>query len=225
MQPYFFPYLGYWHLMDAVDTLVLFDDVNYIKKGFINRNSILVNGEPRLLTLSLIGASQNKKIMELNLADDRMSFLKTIEMAYKKSLNFDYIFPELQSIFLNTNSNLVDFLEYSILRVNYLLGIEVKIFRSSQFQLDFLGKEKIIPICEHLFAETYINPIGGLNLYDKKTFQENGLDLRFINSKFIEYPQNARKFFEKLSVVDFLMNVPRSNWTDYIKAYREVDSE
>ncbi|MDA7700421.1 WbqC family protein [Methylophilaceae bacterium] len=225
MQPYFFPYLGYWHLMDAVDVFILFDDVNYIKKGFINRNSILINNEPKLISLSLRGASQNKKIMELTLADSENHILKTIELAYKKSLNFDVIFPVLQSIFINGNKSLVDFLELSINKINSILGIETKVLRSSQFNLDYNGRDKIIPICKELSACTYINPIGGLLLYNGITFKENGLKLKFINSKFIEYPQGPGKFFGGLSVIDLLMSVPMSNWVNHTKAYEEVEGE
>ena len=222
MQPYFFPYLGYWHLLDAVDTFVMFDDVNYIKKGYINRNSILVNDAPKLITLSLVAASQNKKIKELSLASNAGEILKTIELVYLKSLNFELVFPELLKIFKNPAPLLIDFLEESILTVNSLLKIDAKIFRSSQFNLSVQGKDKIIPLCKALGAETYINPIGGVKLYDKGNFKINGIDLKFIKSDFFKYPQNSNLFHEKLSVVDFLMNVPVTDWRMHLSAYREI---
>ena len=81
MQPYFMPYIGYWQLIGAVDKYVIFDDVNYIKKGWINRNNILVNGNKKLFTISLHNASQNKLINEIAIADDFEKFDKTIKMA------------------------------------------------------------------------------------------------------------------------------------------------
>ena len=92
MQPYFVPYIGYWQLMNAVDKYVIYDDVNFIKRGWINRNNILVNGKAQLFTISLNRASQNRLINEIEIGDDFQNFLRTIEMAYKKAPYFDEVY-------------------------------------------------------------------------------------------------------------------------------------
>ena len=96
MQPYFFPYLGYWQLMNIVDKFVIYDDVNYIKRGWINRNRILVEGKPFYIHVPVMKASQNKIINEMEVFVDsslRKKELKTIELAYKKAPFFDSVYP------------------------------------------------------------------------------------------------------------------------------------
>ena len=88
MQPYLFPYIGYFQLINAVDTFVVYDDVNYIKKGWINRNSILVNEKPFLFTVDLKEVSQNKLINEITIDENsnwKKNILRTIELSYKKA--------------------------------------------------------------------------------------------------------------------------------------------
>ena len=78
MQPYLFPYIGYWQLIHAVDTFVIFDDVNYIKKGYINRNNILVNGQKQTFTLELMSASQNKLINDIDIGNNIEKVMESI---------------------------------------------------------------------------------------------------------------------------------------------------
>ena len=99
MQPYFMPYIGYWQLLASVDIYVIYDDVNYIKKGWINRNNILVNNDKQLFTISLNGASQNKLINEITIADDFTKLRKTITMAYHKAPYYNNIMNLLDDIF------------------------------------------------------------------------------------------------------------------------------
>ena len=112
MQPYIFPYLGYWQLMKAVDTFVVFDDVNFIKKGWIHRNNILVSGQKHMFTLPLQKASQNKKINEIDLSESenwREKILRSIFMAYKKAPMFDSVYALLERIIGNQEKNLASF--------------------------------------------------------------------------------------------------------------------
>ena len=80
MQPYFLPYIGYWQLLNAVDTYILYDDVNYINRGWINRNRIMINGAPSYLTIPLNGARQNKKIQEIAVSSREKAITKTPRM-------------------------------------------------------------------------------------------------------------------------------------------------
>jgi hypothetical protein len=77
MQPYLFPYLGYWQLIKAVDLYVVYDDVTYIKGGWINRNNFLINGEKKLFTIKLKNAGSYKLINEIEILDDFVNFIKT----------------------------------------------------------------------------------------------------------------------------------------------------
>ena len=99
MQPYIFPYIGYFQLIKAVDKFVLYDDVNFINRGWINRNRILVNGQDSMFTIPLKDASQNKLINEIDVNWDnnwKGKFLKTIEQAYKKAPFYEKILPIIE---------------------------------------------------------------------------------------------------------------------------------
>lgn len=98
MQPYLFPYLGYFQLIQAVDKFILLDDVNFIKRGWVNRNRILVNGKDHLFSLPLQRASQFKKINDLKLADYpgwRNRFFKTLTHAYRQASQYEPVMKML----------------------------------------------------------------------------------------------------------------------------------
>lgn len=207
MQPYFMPYIGYWQLMAAVDKYVIYDDVNFIKKGWINRNNILVNGTKQLFTISLEGVSQNKLINEILIADDFVKLRKTISMAYSKAPYYKETMELLDQIFAFESKNLAKFLENSIrLVVNYL-GLKTDILLSSNLEKDnsLKGQDKILDICKCLNADVYYNAIGGQELYDKEKFKVNGIDLYFIQSELTDYPQFKNEFVPGLSIIDVLM--------------------
>ena len=166
MQPYFFPYIGYWQLIDAVNVFVIFDDVNFIKKGYINRNSILIGGKFQQITLGLIGASQNKQINEIDIGDNSKKLLKTIEMAYKKAPYFNEIFPILENILNQDEKNLAKFIGYSLQKISTYLNTDTKFIYSSDIEKDnnLKAEDKILDICKTLSVSHYINAIGGKKL-------------------------------------------------------------
>ena len=134
MQPYFFPYLGYWQLLSAVDKYVVYDDVAYIKGGWINRNNILLNGKSHLITLPLEQASSFKNINEIDITHNmkqREKVLKTLEAAYKKAPFFETIFPLLSNLIMSSKT--IAELNYnSILDVKEYLGLNTEIILSSE---------------------------------------------------------------------------------------------
>jgi hypothetical protein len=207
MQPYFMPYIGYWQLMAAVDTYVIYDDVNYIKKGWINRNNILVNNDKQLFTISLNGASQNKLINEITIADDFTKLRKTIHMAYHKAPYYNEVVALLDKIFSYQSSNLADFIANSIELVCQYLDIQTKIIMSSDIEKDnsLKGQDKILEICKLLNADTYYNAIGGQELYDKSVFEKENIKLCFLKSDIPEYSQYNIDFVPGLSIIDVLM--------------------
>lgn len=166
MQPYFMPYIGYWQLMHAVDTYVVYDDVNYINRGWINRNRILMNGEPKYFNIFMQGASQNKKINEIQVnAEDgwREKNLRTLRGAYRKAPYFKETFSVMEEVFACREENLAAFLLNSLQVVCRYLKIKTRLILSSSLEKDvFLkGEEKILSICELLGATQYYNAVGG----------------------------------------------------------------
>lgn len=207
MQPYFFPYIGYWQLINCSNVFVIYDDVNFIKKGYVNRNEILINNAPHLLTLPLINASQNKLINQIEISDHPEKLLKKIEMAYKKALYFESAFPVFENILTQKENNLAKYLGYSIEKILTHLELNTKLIYSSQLNKNNLlkGQDKIIAICKILAADEYINAIGGASLYDKKNFEDNGVILRFLKSNTQKYKQFFHSFTPNLSIIDVLM--------------------
>lgn len=207
MQPYFFPYFGYWQLIKAVDTFVFFDDVNYIQKGFINRNSLLVNGRPKLFTLELIGASQNKKINEIIVGGNRPKILKMIQFSYKKASHYENFFPVVESILTNREQNLAKYIGNSIKEVSRYLGLEREFIFSSSLNYNRSGKgqDKILSIVEHLGGKQYVNLPGGINLYEPESFKDHDIELSFLQADDIHYSQGSMDFVPNLSIVDFAM--------------------
>ncbi len=210
MQPYLFPYLGYWQMIAAADTFVLFDDVNYIKRGWINRNNILLNNSVHLFTLPLVKASQNKLINEINITSESKEIkkiLKLIETAYKKAPYYNDVFPIISSILLYPDANLVSLLMHQFVEIFSYLDIKTKIILSSSIPKDntLKGQEKILAICHHLNTTQYINAIGGKELYDKQRFLKENICLNFIKMRDITYHQFNLEFIPYLSFIDVLM--------------------
>jgi len=210
MQPYFFPYIGYWQLINAVDKYVIYDDVNYKKSGWINRNRIIINGEVRFINLKMKGASQNKLINEIEGVNDKVNnrkLLITIEKCYKKTPYFNEVFPMLREIINYDEKNLAKKLEYSIRRICNYLSINTKIICSSNISKnnDLKAQDKIIEICKILGGSEYYNSIGGRNLYSYKNFGESGIELKFLDTDPIEYKQFNNDFINNLSIIDVMM--------------------
>lgn len=137
MQPYLFPYIGYWQLINAVDRFVILDDVNYIMRGYINRNSILLNGKPYRFTIPIKKASQNKLIMETELNFDLLAkekFLQTIQTAYKKAPYYEKVMPMMIEIINQQESDLTRFIRFSIEKLMEYLHIQTEILVSSQLE-------------------------------------------------------------------------------------------
>ncbi len=201
------PYIGYWQLIKAVDKFIVYDDVSYMNKGWINRNNILVGGQSKLFTLSLDGASQNKLINELEIKDDFVKFRKMLHFNYSKAPHFKQVKLLLDSISEYPDKNLGRFLFNSIQQVCRYLDIQTKICLSSQIPKDtrLKAQEKIIDICIRQDATEYYNVIGGQALYDKGTFDKNNIDLRFIKTELTPYCQYNNEFIGGLSVIDVLM--------------------
>lgn len=220
MQPYFLPYLGYFQLINAVDVFVLYDDVNYINKGWINRNNILINNKATLFTIPLSQSSQNKLICENQLVEDekwKVKFLKTLSYSYNKSPYFKDTYSILEEIIRYNEINLSKYIHYSITRICKHLGIDTKLISSSSIYHNnhLNGQDRIIDICIREDADLYINAIGGKQLYDKSSFNRNNIELCFLETNSIKYLQYGNDFIPNLSIIDLLM----FNSLDDIRAF------
>ena len=211
-QPYLFPYIGYWQLIAAADRFVLLDDVNYIKKGFINRNRILYGNSDHQFTISLDHPSQNNLIMDSKLSADpesRMNFLRLVQDAYRHAPYYDAVYPLIERVMTNNELDLTEFIFYSIRETAAYLGVKTEFTKSSLVEKDptLRAQDRIIAICKKLGADTYINPAGGRELYDQETFAANSLQLYFIDMKqdMVRYKQFAEPFIENLSIIDVMM--------------------
>lgn len=207
MQPYFLPYIGYFQLMKAADTFVFYDDVTYIKQGWINRNRILLNEKEFLFTLELKGASSFKEINTIEVGNNRKKLLKTITQAYKRAPFFLEVEPLIISIFESTQNNLSQYIIDTHILITNHLGINAKFLISSKIEKnnELKGQDKVIEICSKLGASNYINALGGKELYSKNDFANNGIELSFIQTKNIEYKQYSSDFIPWLSIIDVLM--------------------
>lgn len=211
MQPYFFPYIGYWQLINCVDKYVIYDDVNFIKRGWINRNKILIDNTPKYINVPLIGASQNKLINEIVISDNidlLKKVLKSIDRSYKKAPYFKDVYPLLEDIILYDEKNLAKWLENSIRSVCDYLDINTEIIVSSHIEKnnELKSTNKILDICNVLGANEYINAIGGENLYCKENFISKNIELSFIKTNEIGYKQfNDNMMFSNLSIIDVMM--------------------
>ena len=185
MQPYLFPYLGYWQLLASVDTFVVLDDVNFINRGWINRNRIAINGESSWLTVPLNGASQNKLICDIDIAADdgwKKRLQRTLSTAYAKAPQSATVLPLFEQWLTHADGNLSAALHLSLTQVANALGITTSIIPSSRIypKHELKGQDRILDICKHLGADIYVNPPGGRELYDKDNFRQAGIELVFL---------------------------------------------
>ncbi len=208
MQPYVFPYIWYFQLIHAVDTFVFYDDVNFIKNGWINRNRILVNWDAHYLTIQLNWASSFKLINEVNFIDNRQKLLKTIAQSYKKAPFFDSIMPILNECFSHSTDKISEQAIFSITTICKYLDIKTSFEVSSEVYSQSKGldrMDRIISICNLNNSKIYINPIGWVDLYNKESFRNKDIDLFFIKTNDIVYQQFENDFISNLSIIDVLM--------------------
>ena len=210
MQPYFLPYIGYFQLIAAVDKFVVYDDVNFIKGGWINRNRILLNGTSYTFTLPLHRASPNKLICEIERDDNqrwRESILRTIHHAYNRAPNYPKVAVLLENVINCPAILLSEFLVNSLREIARYLSLEVEIVHTSRHykNAELKGQKRVLDICLQENADCYINPIGGIEIYSEDVFQSKNIKLEFIRSKPFQYQQFGNEFISCLSIIDVMM--------------------
>lgn len=211
MQPYFLPYIGYFQLMAAVEKFILLDDVNYINRGWINRNRIAIRDQPHWLTVPLVKASQNRLIAEIELHSDavwRCKLGQTITTNYAKAPFFAQVYPMVEKILNCPTLSLSAFLCHSLRLVATYLGVTTSIMPTSSVypKGDLKGQYRIVDICQRVGATSYLNPPGGKELYDRELFNAAGIELYFLQPNFdaikLVYGGNEGPV---LSILDLMM--------------------
>jgi WbqC-like protein family len=210
MQPYLFPYIGYFQLINAVDKFVVYDDVAFIKQGWINRNNILVNGNRFLFTIPVKNISSYSLIRETEVSYDidwRSKLFKTIQESYRKAPYFKTVFQIIENTFATDEKYISVMAIKSILEIVRYLGLQTDFKESSTSYLnsELSSQERVIDICKKELASQYINPIGGKALYCKDVFTAQGIQLNFVKTHPIQYKQFKNSFVSSLSTIDILM--------------------
>lgn len=209
MQPYFLPYIGYWQLMNAVDRFIVYDNVEYTKKGWINRNRMLLDCREETFTIPIAGASDNLHVVHREVAKEFIAqkLLNKFESAYRKAPHYAATIELLSRILHNPERNLFRFIYSSIAEVAEYLQIETPLTIASAISADhsLKGQARVLDICRALTATEYVNPPGGIGLYDSKVFSEQGIKLKFLYPGDVRYRQFSEAFLPNLSIVDLLM--------------------
>ncbi len=228
MQPYIFPYIGYFQLIQAVDKFVVYDNIQFTKKGWINRNRILVNGRDEYFTIPLKKDSDYLNVDQRKLADnyhtEKIKLLRKFAESYKKAPEFNSVFPLVESVFNQEEDNLFRYIYASLVAVNAYLGIRTELVISSTIPVDHTlrSQDKVIAFCKALHATAYINPIGGVELYSKEIFKENDIELNFLKSGTVEYMQFKNEFVPWLSIIDVMMFNPKEKIQQYLESYYSI---
>jgi hypothetical protein len=219
MQPYFLPYIGYFQLINYCDVFVIYDDAKYTKKGWISRNRIQKLGVIHNISLEIKRDHDNLSIRDRTLATnfDREKLFRQISGAYAQSPFWDEIDSVLKTIILNGELNLFRYLEFSIRSLTEFLNIPVPILVSSQLADSSLrGVDRVVAICRSLDATEYINPVGGIDLYDPDTFKQNGIEIGFLRTRLSPYAQTTQGFVPGLSIVDTISNMNQSEFRNVL---------
>jgi hypothetical protein len=211
-QPYLFPYIGYFQLIRAVDVFVIYDDLNYIRQGWINRNRILLDREPRYFSVPIMDQSSFREIRETYVSSSeyprwRERFFGTLEHAYKKAPHYHAVRGLLGAVFTESVGTISDLARISILSVCDHLGIDTQIRETSSIyaNCELRKATRLYDICRQEGADTYVNSIGGVELYSKDEFLREGISLKFLKSRDIGYGQWGQPFVPNLSIVDVMM--------------------
>ncbi len=220
MQPYFFPYLGYYQLISAVDRFVLYDNLNYIKYGWVNRNRLLtVDGGPFFFIVPVARKSSFTKIRDIRIKEGpwRRKLLNSIYFNYRKAACFEEVFPLLENVITGETDHLSSINKASISVVCEYLGIDTDILRDPDFEwleaklsapgpdlatrfprsrLSVPGPKllRAIEICRSLSAGRLINPAGGAGLYPREELARHGIKISFLTMKEVRYRQNSTSF-------------------------------
>ncbi len=209
MQPYFLPYIGYFQLVGSVDLFIVYDNIKYTKKGWINRNRFLRDGTDCIFTVPLRKDSDLLDVRDRAVAPgfDRDKLVNQLREAYRRAPNYGHAFPSIERWIRSPRENLFEYIRDSIDGVCKYIGIGTRIVPSSSFSIDpsLKAEDRVLALCSAAGASVYVNAIGGQSLYSRESFGGHGIQLQFLKTNTIEYPQFGNPFVPSLSIIDVMM--------------------
>jgi hypothetical protein len=226
MQPYFFPYIGYFQLIESVDVFIIYDNIKYTKKGWINRNRLLRNGADSVFTVPLRKDSDSLDVRDRAVADDfdRGKLVNQLREAYQRAPHFQEAFPVVEKAVMSPVRNLFGYIHGSVVEVCRYLGIGASILPSSTIEVDatLKGDQRVLALCKATGASVYVNAIGGQELYSREEFTARGVELKFLRSHAVTYPQFGGAFVAWLSIIDVMMFNPVSRIREFLETGFEL---
>lgn len=223
MQPYFFPYIGYFQLIHAVDKLVFYDDVNYIKGGWINRNRLFLSGAVRYITVPLAGASSFEKINSTKIGNEgnwQKQMLAVIHQSYDRAPYYGAVIDLVERVINSHDGCIASLAKNSIVAVSEYLSVDTSFVNSSSVyrNQDLRGAARVLDICNKENAKQYWNVPGGRDLYSPDEFKAAGVDLQFVDVAIVPYKQLAPDFNPGLSIIDVMMHNDKEVVKEMIQA-------
>ena len=210
IQPGYLPWLGFFELMASSDVFVIYDDVQFDKNGWRNRNRIKTAEGAQWLTVPVLVKGKNKPLNnEVNVKEEgwRKKHLKSLRHNYVKSEHFNNVFGMLEKGFSRNTDKLIDIDMFFVNKIKEYLDIKTDVVLSSSLSVKGESKTgRLINICKHFDATHYYNGAAGKELYKKEDFAAHGITLEFQDYKHPEYTQLYGEFVPYLSVVDLLFN-------------------
>lgn len=227
MQPYFFPYLGYFQLMAASDVFVFHDDVQFVKGSWVNRNRILNSGYVTWLTMPVAGAAHHEPINRRDYtftSKTKRHLLNRVCEAYRSAPHFESTFDLVRRVLSFEDANVARFNMYLLSEIGAALGIKATLVTSSELRKNnqLRAEARVIELCKVVGAKTYINPIGGAHLYETGRFASEGIVLNFLQATLTPYAQATGSFEPSLSIIDVMMNNELEVVRDMLSHYKLV---
>ena len=229
MQPYLFPYIGYWQLIQAVDLYVVADNVHYIKHHWINRNRILGEGnQPHPFGIEISHANGERPISETKRVVSRKQaeyLCRVLKFYYSKAPYYKEAMEVIKPILMDEEADLTRYLVKQLKEVSRYLGIGTEIILLSDVteRGDCTAPEIIRRVCELLGHSTFTSSINGNKYYDKESFRKMGINLEFlVRDEDICYKQRCDKFVPDLSIIDAMMYCSREELHGMIDRYHFV---
>lgn len=214
MQPYFLPYLGYFSLIKHTDEFILFDTVQFIRHGWIERNRILKpsNGWQYIM-VPLKKHSRETIIKDIEINNDQQwkeKILAQLQHYKKQAPYFSNVIDILNEIFSKEYATIVDLNLASLKTVCYYLGINTPIQVFSLMNIDIepanAPDEWALNICKALGnVDEYWNPPGGQSFFNKKKYENADINLKFHSAILTDYDQKRNVFEPGLSIIDVMM--------------------
>lgn len=225
MQPYLFPYIGYFQLVQAVDKFIILDNVQYINRGWINRNRILMQGEAKMISFSVCKARRNRLISERYFSDsfeqEKTKFFRTLQCAYAKAPYYEQAIRVIEQSLLYESQNIAEFITYNLQVLCGYIGIHTPLMFASQIlPKNAKGEDYILALCDELNADIYINPIGGQSLYHQDKFYKKHKILHFLCTSDFSYKQFENIFIPALSIIDVMMFNDKDSLESLLERYR-----